>query len=228
MLDAARAARKLDNRIGKRFVIAGHSQGGQSALSAASMAPSYTNDVEDCTAPSRSRRRRTWPSSRRRFFLICFTSPSTLTRPCRADPAPTWTVAQPDLGDTSTLSGVTAPLYPRTLTECIGPLDRPGVIRHARHRPASCARASTAGRRPQALAQLDDPEDLRSAHRSRSSRVTADDDGVQAVHRPARRGLPQARRLGDLPGLEGVDHGSIVTNAKSADDATKYIRKRLR
>ena len=27
---------------------------------------------------------------------------------------------------------------------------------------------------------------------------------------------------------EGVDHGGIVTNAKSADDATKYIRKRLR
>ncbi len=46
VLDAARAARKLDNRIGKRFVIAGHSQGGQSALWAASMAPSYTSDLK--------------------------------------------------------------------------------------------------------------------------------------------------------------------------------------
>ena len=35
VLDAARAARKLDSGIGKRVVIAGHSQGGQSALWAA-------------------------------------------------------------------------------------------------------------------------------------------------------------------------------------------------
>ena len=54
VLDAARAARKLDNRICKRFVIAGHSQGGQSALWAASMAPSYTSDLK-LPAPSRSR-----------------------------------------------------------------------------------------------------------------------------------------------------------------------------
>ena len=27
---------------------------------------------------------------------------------------------------------------------------------------------------------------------------------------------------------EGVDHGGIVTDAKSANDATKYIRKALR
>jgi hypothetical protein len=36
VLDAARAARKLDKRIGRRVLISGHSQGGQAALWAAS------------------------------------------------------------------------------------------------------------------------------------------------------------------------------------------------
>ena len=38
MLDAVRAARKLDKTLGRRVVIAGHSQGGQAALWAASLA----------------------------------------------------------------------------------------------------------------------------------------------------------------------------------------------
>ena len=46
VLDAARAARNLDRRIGKRFVVAGHSQGGQAALFAASLAPAYTRELK--------------------------------------------------------------------------------------------------------------------------------------------------------------------------------------
>src|SRR5215207_2815080 len=46
VLDAARAARKLDKRLGRRVVIAGHSQGGQAALWAASLAPGYTPDLK--------------------------------------------------------------------------------------------------------------------------------------------------------------------------------------
>ena len=39
VLDAVRAARKVEPRLSKRFVIAGHSQGGHAALFAASLAP---------------------------------------------------------------------------------------------------------------------------------------------------------------------------------------------
>jgi pimeloyl-ACP methyl ester carboxylesterase len=42
VLDIVTAARKLDPKIGKRFLIAGHSQGGQSALFAAGEASSWT------------------------------------------------------------------------------------------------------------------------------------------------------------------------------------------
>ena len=45
MLDAVRAARKLEPRLSKRFVIAGHSQGGHAALFAASLAPSWTPEL---------------------------------------------------------------------------------------------------------------------------------------------------------------------------------------
>ncbi len=46
VLDIVRAARKLDPSIGKRFAIAGHSQGGQSALFAAADAPKWTPELQ--------------------------------------------------------------------------------------------------------------------------------------------------------------------------------------
>ena len=45
VLDIVRAARQLDPSIGKRFLISGHSQGGQSALFAAGEAGSYVPDL---------------------------------------------------------------------------------------------------------------------------------------------------------------------------------------
>src|SRR3954469_923335 len=46
MLDMVRAARRLDPKLGKRVVIAGHSQGGQAALFAARLAPSWTPELQ--------------------------------------------------------------------------------------------------------------------------------------------------------------------------------------
>ncbi len=46
VLDIVRAARKLDPSIGQRFAIAGHSQGGQSALFAAADAPKWTPELQ--------------------------------------------------------------------------------------------------------------------------------------------------------------------------------------
>ena len=45
VLDIVRAARELDPSVGKRFLISGHSQGGQSALFAAGEAGSYVPDL---------------------------------------------------------------------------------------------------------------------------------------------------------------------------------------
>ena len=45
VLDAVRAARKFEPRLSKRFVIAGHSQGGHAALFAASLAKTWTPEL---------------------------------------------------------------------------------------------------------------------------------------------------------------------------------------
>ena len=46
VLDAVRAARKAVPKLSKRFVVAGHSQGGHAALFAATLAPSWTPDLK--------------------------------------------------------------------------------------------------------------------------------------------------------------------------------------
>ncbi|CAK7568475.1 MAG: hypothetical protein SEPTF4163_006467 [Sporothrix epigloea] len=46
VLDVVRAARQYDPRLGSRVVISGHSQGGHAALWAASMAASYTPELD--------------------------------------------------------------------------------------------------------------------------------------------------------------------------------------
>jgi dienelactone hydrolase len=46
VLDVVRAARQLDSSLGKRFVVTGASQGGQSALFAASIAGAWTPDLK--------------------------------------------------------------------------------------------------------------------------------------------------------------------------------------
>src|SRR5688572_29842472 len=45
MLDIARAARKLDDRVGRRVLIAGHSQGGHASLWAAGEADNWTPEL---------------------------------------------------------------------------------------------------------------------------------------------------------------------------------------
>lgn len=47
MLDAVRAARRLDPSIGTDLVLAGHSQGAHAALWAAALAPSYTPELHE-------------------------------------------------------------------------------------------------------------------------------------------------------------------------------------
>jgi len=222
VLDAARAARKLDKRIGKRFVIAGHSQGGQAALWAASMAPKYASGLKlrgtVAFAPVSH-------LAEQSGALPGFTAPSPLSG-LVALILRGVDIARPELGVPLALSDAAAPLYPRTLTECIGTLVGPGSF--GALAPASLLRQGIdTGPATAALAQLDDPEDLRIRTPVRVQQGTADNavfkvftDPLVADYR--KRGTPVTYTT-----YEGVDHGGIVTNARSAADATKYIRKRF-
>ena len=118
VLDAARAARRLDMRIGRRVVIAGHSQGGQAALWAASLAPRYTPDLKVrgtvAFAPASH-------LAEQSALLPGFTTPSPLSG-LVALILRGIDIARPDLGVAGALSDEAAALYPRTLPECIGEL----------------------------------------------------------------------------------------------------------
>ena len=146
VLDAVRAARKLDKRLGKRVVIAGHSQGGQSALFAASLAPKYTPDLKVrgtvAFAPV------SHLAEQSTALLPGLTSPSGLSGLVAMilrgiDIAPP--VARRRRGCSATAA---AALYPQTLTECLGAAGEPELVRRASRRPTCSARAPTWARSP--------------------------------------------------------------------------------
>ena len=222
VLDAVRAARKLDRRIGTRMVIAGHSQGGHAALYAAALAPKYTPELKLrgtlALAPASH-------ISDQAALLPALTAPNPLSGFVSLilrgiD------VAQPQLGIPGALNGPAAALYPQTLTRCLPALSRPssfGAIAPADlTRPGVDFSPFTA-----AVSRLDDPEDLVIRSPVRVQQGTADQTVFQTftdqlVDAYTKRGMKVSYQT-----YPGVSHGGAVTNATSAADATKYIRAQL-
>jgi pimeloyl-ACP methyl ester carboxylesterase len=223
VLDAARAARKLDKRIGKRVLISGHSQGGQAALWAASLAGSYTPDLKlrgtVAFAPASH-------ISEQAAVLPSFTQPSPLSG-LVAMILRGLDIARPKLGVSAALSDAAAPLYPRTLTECVGTLIGPtsfGALA-----PSTIIRPGTDFGPPTALlSQLVDPEDLHIRGSVRIEQGTAD----AVVFQPFTDALvSNYEKLGNEVTYvvwKDVDHGGIVSDPNSVRDATRYVRQQLR
>jgi pimeloyl-ACP methyl ester carboxylesterase len=223
VLDAVRAARKADKRLGKRFVIAGHSQGGQAALWAASLAPKLTPELElrgtVALAP------------------VSHLAEQAALLPNLKDPAGLSgliamilrgvDIARPALGLAAGLGERAAPLYPQTLTECLSVLGSPSSF--GALAPADVIRAGVdTGPVTSALAQLDDPEDLTIRTPVQIQQGTADRTVFQAFTDPLVEAYEQRGIRVTYKTYEGVDHGGAVKDARSARDATAYIRKRLR
>ena len=121
VLDAARAARALNKHISDRVIVAGHSQGGHAALWAASLASSYTRDLDVRGTVAFA------PASQideQEPLLNALTSPggfsglvAIILRGVQ--------VANPGLDPSALLSDRAAALYPETLTKCLSDLDKP-------------------------------------------------------------------------------------------------------
>jgi len=223
MLDAVRAARKLDRRLGRRVIIAGHSQGGQAALFAASLANRWTPELKVRGTVALS------PVSHlsdQLPLLKALTEPGGLSG-LAAMILRGIDEAAPALGVSAGLSERAAALYPQTLTRCLGQLgaaDSFGSVAPAELlRPDVDTAPITA-----ALAQRADPDELRIRTPVRIQQGTDDSVVFKAFTDPLvadyrRRGVKVSYKT-----YEGVDHGGAVTNARSARDATSYIRSRLR
>lgn len=117
VLDIARAARKLDDRVGRRVLISGHSQGGHAALWAWAESDDWTPDLRVLGAQT--------------FAPIAEASPLVAAREALTTPGGLSAYAGLlfrafetafgiDVADYTTEPGLE--LYPHTLTKCVGDL----------------------------------------------------------------------------------------------------------
>jgi pimeloyl-ACP methyl ester carboxylesterase len=156
VLDMVRAARKLDPRLSKKVALVGHSQGGQSVLYAASLAPKWTPELKIrgtvAFAPVSH-------LSAQAALIPALTSPSSLSAYAGIILRGVDT-AVPKANVSSLLSDKGKALYPQTLTKCQADLIKPNSFGGVA--PADLIR-SGADLTPleQALASHDDVESVR-------------------------------------------------------------------
>jgi pimeloyl-ACP methyl ester carboxylesterase len=220
VLDIVRAARQVDRRISKKIVIAGHSQGGQAALFAASLAPAWTPELQVRGTIA--------------FAPVTHLSEQLPIVRALKDPSPLTAfavmiargidLADPSLNVPGLLSEKAAPLYPQVNQRCLAQLRQPdsfGTIA-----PAEIFRED-ADLEPaaQALDARDDAENLTIKTEIRVEQGTADTTVFpaftdQTVKAYQDRGMPVVYKKYD-----GATHGGIVTAA--AGDATTWLSTRL-
>jgi pimeloyl-ACP methyl ester carboxylesterase len=223
MLDMVRAARKLDKRLGNKVIISGHSQGGQSALFAASLAPKWTPELKVrgtvALAPV-SHLAEQVP------LLKALTEPGGLSG-LAAMILRGIDAAAPQLGVSSGLSDRAAALYPQTLTKCLGQLgaaDSFGSVAPADLLRSDVDTAPVAA----ALAQRADPDELTIRTPVQIQQGEADATVFKTFTDQLVAGYASKVKKLTYKTYPGVDHGGAVKNAKSAKDATSYIRSHLR
>jgi pimeloyl-ACP methyl ester carboxylesterase len=221
VLDAVRAARALEPRLSKRYVVAGHSQGGHAALYAASLARSWVSELRlrgtVAFAPA-SHLSEQFP------LTTQFSTPGGGLGAIVALGLRAVEIVQPAIGVPGLLTPEAAALFPETATTCYDGL----------------AAASSFGGLPLnqifrtdvdlgplvGVIEANDPEDLRFKSRVRVEQGSADG----TVFKTYTDQLVESYKTASVPVTykvyEDVTHGAIVNAA--AADATTWIRGRLR
>jgi pimeloyl-ACP methyl ester carboxylesterase len=221
VLDMVRAARKLTPSLSAKYVIAGHSQGGQAALFAARLAPSYAAGLQLrgtlAYAPV-SHLSEQIPIARG------ITDPNPGISSFSALIARGLDVARPQLGVASLLSDQARPLYPQVDQRCLLELraqDSFGGIP-----PAQIFRGD-ADFNPfaAALDQEDDAENLTIHSTVRIEQGSADTTVFPTFTDQLAQALQQRKTPLVYKKYPGVDHGSIVGKAET--DALTWLRTRL-
>ena len=222
VLDIVRAARKLDHRIGKRVVFAGHSQGGHAALFAGALSGKWTPELTVrgtlAFAPASH-------LGEQGALLRALSSPSGISG-LAAMIVRGIDVANPSLGVQNLLSDRAKALYPQIDERCLGALAAPdsfgGVAPADLFRPDADIAPIVA-----ALNRDDDPEGLKVRGPVLIEQGLADttvfpgftNDLVDAYKR---RGVKVTYKT-----YAGVDHGGVVLNTRVAKDATAWVKKRV-
>ena len=222
MLDMVRAARKLDKRLGRRVIIAGHSQGGQAALWAASLAPKWTPELKVRGTVALAPVSHLGEQSP---LLANLKEPGGLSG-LASMILRGLDIGAPQLGVSGDLGDRAAALYPLTLTKCLPQLN--AADSYGSVAPADLLRSGVdTGPIAAALTQRADPDALKIRTSLRIQQGEADATVFKAFTDQLVAGYSAGVKLA-YKTYPGVDHGGAVKDAKSAQDATSYIRSRLR
>jgi pimeloyl-ACP methyl ester carboxylesterase len=219
VLDIVRAARQLDPRLGKRVVIAGHSQGGHAALWAAALAPKWTPELklEGTIAYA--------PASHIETQARVFTSLQTTALSGLASLIFRGIdAAHPALNLTSLLTPHAAALYPKTLTQCLPTLGRPSEFGSVM--PSNFFRSGVDLNPAYKLLGENDPEHLKIHTPLYIAQGEADQTVFPAFTDQLDAALTAAGTKIDYKKYPGISHGGIVTAA--IKDTLAWARSRLR
>ena len=221
VLDAVRAARTYSGKLSKRFMIAGHSQGGHAALFAAAAAPSYVPELtlRGTVAFAPASHLKTQFQT-----ILNVGAPGGGLGGIVALGLRAIDTADPALGVPSLLTQRAAALYPQTKSVCYDALsdsDSFGGV------PLNQILDSSADLQPllNAIGE-NDPEHLRMRTPVRIEQGTADQTVFPAFTQQLVDEYQDNNVKVTYKTYEGVNHGAIV-NA-GADDAGAFIRSRLR
>ena len=221
VLDIVRAARRLDRRIGRRVIIAGHSQGGQAALFAAALAPKWTPELSVrgtvAFAPV-SHLSDQLPLTR------ALTSPSPLTALATMIVRGV-DIVDPSLKIPSLLGDRIKPLYPQVDRKCLTQLHPvfDSIAPSEIFRGDADLTAFAA-----ALNRLDDPEVLKIKGQVRIEQGSADTTVLPPFTDQLAQRLSKSGTKLSYKKWDGVNHGGAVTDPKPSGDATAFIRSRLK
>jgi pimeloyl-ACP methyl ester carboxylesterase len=221
VLDIVRAARQLDPRLGKRVVIAGHSQGGHAALWAAALAPKWTPelDLEGTIAYA--------PASHIETQARILIGLSARIPGLTALSALIFRgidAANPSLHLSNLLTPQAAALYPQTLTQCLGKLAQQSEFGSLS--PADLFRAGVPLEPAFKLLGQSDPEHLKIHAPLYIAQGSADNTVIPGFTDQLDSALRAAGTKIDYKKYAGVDHGGIV--AAAHQDTLAWARALLR
>lgn len=218
VLDIVRAARQLDPSVGRRMVISGHSQGGHAALWAASLAKSYTPELNLvgtlAFAPQ---------SHTANEVSLLSKDSSTGLSPIAGLILRGIDVAYPSLRVSQALTPAAARLYPQTLTRCLGQLESKRSLGGL---PLTKLVKPSANLAPLAVAlKRNDPDTLRIRGPVLIEQGLADTTVFPAFDKELSQSLRGAGDSVTYHTYAGASHSGVLI--ASAKDATAFVKRRL-
>ncbi|HMY26085.1 MAG TPA: lipase family protein [Solirubrobacterales bacterium] len=218
VLDIVSASRQLGLKIGNRYLIAGHSQGGHAALFAAGLASSYSKDIKLRGTVSYA------PASHfkeQASFLPGLTSPNGLTALATLL-VRGMSISYPQLNANEALSDTILPFYPQTLTKCLSELagsDNLGGIA-----PSELIRSGYDMTPLNGILEAQNPSVATSAP-ILLAQGTADSTTFPFLTDQLDTELVGKGDTVDYKKYEGVDHGGVVAAAQN--DVMSFFESRL-